>query len=109
VQSDSLFAGISGLFSHKTQFSASVGASRGEIGYSGANNYNSAYASAGLRYGLSRRTGVSVNYTLYRYTFDRAILLPAGVLNHTNRQAIRVSFELWEPLIQRNRSANATR
>lgn len=112
VQSDSVSGGISGLFNRRTQAGASFGLSRGAIGYSDLNNFNnfdSSFVSAGLRYALSRRMGISVNYTLYRYTFDRGIVLPGGVSNHTNRQAIRASFDLWEPLIQRNRSANATR
>ncbi|HUL71536.1 MAG TPA: hypothetical protein VLT86_00435 [Vicinamibacterales bacterium] len=106
---DSLSAGIGGLISRTAQFQASVGVSRGDVGYAPDNTFNTYFATAGTRFGFTRNLGLSVNYTFYRYSFASGILLPSNLSRRTSRQSFSASIDFWAPLIQRNRSANATR
>ena len=109
VLTDSLSGGIGGLINRATQFHASTGVSRGNVGYTVNNTFDTYFASAGARFAISRKTGLSVYYGYYRYSFENGIVLPPGVSSFTNRQSVGFSFDTWLPLIQRNRSANATR
>jgi hypothetical protein len=109
VLSDNLSASINGLLSRTVQFQASAGASRGDVGYTSNNGYTSYYASTSTRYAFSRKAGLSVYYAYYRYSFGSGIVLPPGISSFTNRQSFGFSVDTWVPLIQRNRSANATR
>jgi hypothetical protein len=109
VLSDNLFGGLSGLLSRTVQFHAAAGASRGNVGFAGANDLESYFASASTRFAFSRKAGLSVYYTYYRYSFGIGIELPPGISRFTNRQSFGFSVDTWVPLIQRNRSANATR
>ncbi len=106
---DTLSGGIGGLINRGTQFSASTGVSRGQVGYTVNNTFDTYFASAGARFALTRKAGLSVYYGYYRYSFENGIVLPPGVSNFTNRQSVGFSVDTWVPLIQRNRSANATR
>jgi hypothetical protein len=109
VLNDSLFAAITGLLSRTTQFQASAGATRGEVGFSATSDLESYYASASTRFAFSRKAGLSVYYAYYRYSFANSIALPPGISRFTNRQSVGFSVDTWVPLIQRNRSANASR
>ena len=82
---------------------------RGNVGYTVNNTFDTYFASVGARFAITRKTGLSVYYGYYRYSFENGIVLPPGVSNFTNRQSVGFSFDTWLPLIQRNRSANATR
>ncbi len=109
VLSDNLFGGIGGLLSRQWQFHASAGASRGDVGYGSANGFQSYVVSTGARYAFMRKAGLSVYYAYYRYSFENGIVLPPGISKFTNRQSFGFSVDTWVPLLQRNRSANATR
>jgi hypothetical protein len=106
---DTVSAGIGGLINRKTQFSANVGITRGNVGYAANNDFRSYFTSAAMRYAFTRYIGMTASYAFYRYTFATGIVLPTGVSPQTNRQSIQVSVDFWAPLMQRNRSANATR
>ncbi|HKW01036.1 MAG TPA: hypothetical protein VJN96_14515 [Vicinamibacterales bacterium] len=109
VLADSFNAGIGGLLSRNLQVSSGVGVSRGRVGFTANNNYQSTFVSAGLRYAFSRHLALNGNYAYYRYTMDDSIVLAPGVARQQNRQSFGFSVETWLPLIQRNRSANASR
>ena len=94
----------------RVQFQASAGVSRGDVGYALEQRLTTSYfASASTRYAFSRKAGLSVYYAYYRYSFGSGIVLPPGISSFTNRQSFGFSVDTWVPLIQRNRSANATR
>ncbi len=101
---DDFTGSVGGLLSRKTQVQGGVGISRGDVGFTPANNYSSAFASGGARFAINRYSGVSVSYSYYHYLFADDIALAPGLLRHTNRQSISVSIDFWAPLIQHNRS-----
>ena len=90
--------------SRTTQFSANVGAARGDVGYGSANGYSSFFATSGIRFAFTRNVGLGVYYGYYRYRFENGIVLVPGVSRDSNRQSISFSIDFWKPLIQRNRS-----
>jgi Protein of unknown function (DUF3575) len=104
VLTDSASGSLDGLISRAMQFQASVGLSRGNVGYGVASEFRSVYASTGLRYALTRNVALSTYYGYYHYDFDSGIVLPLGTPRNSNRQSISFSVEFWHPIIQRNRS-----
>ena len=107
--SDSLVAALDGSLSRNVQFGSAVGYTRGNVGFTANNYFNSTFATAGLQVGLTRNWALSVDYAYYRYLFASGVLLPAGMGPNSSRQSIRAAINFWQPLIERRRSANATR
>jgi hypothetical protein len=107
---DTLNAEISGGIGRRVQISGGAGLIKGTIGVvSGAPGYKAGNAGAGVRFGLSRNIGLSVNYAYYNYRYDSDAALPPGLLASMERQVVRVSLDVWAPLFERARRANATR
>jgi hypothetical protein len=52
---------------------------------------------------------VGVSYSYYHHQFDETALLPSGFLRSVDRQSVRAVANLWAPLFQRVRRANASR
>jgi hypothetical protein len=108
--SDSVDASISGGIGRRVQVSGSVGVIRGTVGVaSGSPSYDATNAGGGMRVGFTRNLGLSVNYAYYRYQYASSIILPPGLLSTRESQVVRVSFDVWAPLYERARRANATR
>jgi hypothetical protein len=110
VLSDTVHFGLSGLLSRRLSFNASTGWAQGSVGVvSGAPEFQSTHAGAGLRWGFARMLGLSLRYSIYRYDFDGDGPLPAGIEREMKRQSVRVSLDFWAPLLTQERSANASR
>jgi hypothetical protein len=108
--SDTINFSIGGGIGRRVQVSGSGGLILGTVGVAtGAPGYDATHAGAGVRFGLSRHIGLSVNYAYYRYEYDSSVLLPPGLLSSMQRQIVRVSFDVWAPIYERARRANAAR
>jgi len=108
--SDTLTAGIGGAIGRRIQVSGTAGVIFGTVGVAGGSpGYDTANASGGMRVGLSRHIGLSVNYAYYRYQYDSSVILPPGMSNSRENQVVRVSFDVWASVYERARRANATR
>ncbi len=100
---------LAGLVSRRIQFQAVASASTGHVGFSAARNYNTYRGSVGLSTALTRFMNVGVDYAYYSYQFDAQIELEPGVPRDIDRQSIRAHVTLWAPLLNRSRTANASR
>ncbi len=110
VVSDTVHGGVSGLLSRRLSFNASTGWSQGSVGVvSGAPEFESTHASAGMRWGFARSLGLSLRYSIYRYNFDGDGPLPVGIEREMKRQSVRVSLDFWAPLVTQERRGNASR
>ena len=108
--SDQVDFNIGGGIGRRVQVAGGAGYIRGTVGVSaGAPPYDATHGGAGVRIGLARNFGLSINYAYYRYEYDSSIPLPPGLLSSMERQVFRISFDVWAPLYERARRANATR
>jgi hypothetical protein len=104
VLSDAASVGIGGQLSRRLSLNASAGVLGGQVGVQQNNNaFDSTFARAGLQLALSRHIAISSGYSYYRYSFEEAVVLPAGTPRRLNRQAFHVSLRLWAPIMQRLR------
>ncbi len=107
---DSVSVGVGGLISQRVQLSTSAGAFRGTVGITaGAPHYTAGTAGIGLQFALTRLLALGVGYSYYQYQFDSGVPLPRGMLPRMERQSVRVSLDLWAPLVTRARRPNAAR
>ena len=109
VFADSLRASLVGLLTRRVQFRALASASFGDSGFSTARPYNIYQGSVGLSSAITRFMSVGVNYAAFVYDFDNDIPLDSGVPHHVDRRSIMGYITLWAPLLNRTRSADATR
>ena len=101
---------VSGLLAPRLQFNASTGVNRGRNGFGvGAPPFESYFRSAGLNTAITRHFALGVTYSYYSYRFDESAVLPAGVSPRRDRQSLRISLNMWVPLVVRTRSVNASR
>jgi len=104
VMMDTLGGGVSGQLGRRLQLSSHVAVVRGTaLTSSVSSKFSSANAGVGLQVSVFRSLAVNVSYTYYRYQFDDSLLLPPGVLSQLDRQSIRVSLNVWAPLLMRAR------
>ena len=102
--------GVSGLMGRRYQLSGDVGMSRGDVLITAGNSgYKAAIGSASLRTAISRELAVGVTYSYYHYFVDNGVPLPPGMLSRIEQQSVRVSLDVWAPLMSRARRTNASR
>lgn len=108
--SDGVTAGVGGLLIRQLELKTSIGTSRGNIGFTRADNgFTSHFGSVGLTVGATRHVGFGVDYTYYRYLFGEGVVLPPGYLRQSDRQSVRAYLRVWGPLFLRARRSNASR
>jgi hypothetical protein len=98
-----------GLVTRRIQFQAVASGSTGHSGFSTARNYNTYRGSVGLSTALTRFMNIGIDYAYYNYKFDALIELEPGVPRDLDRQSVRAHVTLWAPLLNRSRTANASR
>jgi hypothetical protein len=94
---DSVNAGVSGLLSLRTKWSAGASYTSGAIGFGGA-GYSDYSASSRLDFALIRNLGLYGQYAYYAYT------IPAGsstidMLSNLSRHTVLAGLSLWIPMI----------
>jgi hypothetical protein len=103
-------ASVGGLIVRRLQAGASIGLSRGSVGFSGVGNAaNSYFANAIINYALGRNLSMGASWTDYRADIGPNVIVPNGVLRHGDRQTFRVFLSFWEPLFMRVRPPDAAR
>jgi hypothetical protein len=109
VAYDALNAGIEGLFSRRLQFTSSVNTATGNVGAGTSDNsFDTLYANSRLSYAVSRFLSLGVSYSINRYRFDNAVVIPTGVARAYTAQSIRADIRVWAGLVQ-SRTRNAAR
>jgi hypothetical protein len=99
--SDAVTASYGGLLSRRLSFSSSADYAFGAVGLEGDNNgYDSASASAGLQYALSRTLAVYARYVYYRYHFDSGVVLDPRFVPALDRQGVRVGLSASFPILR---------
>jgi hypothetical protein len=102
--------GTSGLLAPRLQLNADLGVSRGRNGLgAGAPPFESTFGNVGINTSITRYFALGVSYAYYSYRFDDGAVLPVGVSPRRDRQSLRVSLNVWVPLMVRTRSVNASR
>ncbi len=109
IVSDAVTFGLHGFLAPRLRVKGALGAVRGDVGLGQGEAFTSYYGSTGLTVGVTQHLGLDVDYSYYRSDFASAALLVPGVLDHFERQSLRVSARLWAPLLNRTRRLNAAR
>ena len=109
---DAASAGVGGLLNRRVRVQTSARASLGKMGAgreSVDNDFDTYQGIAGLSIALTRYLDLGVDYTIYRYRFGSAAVLPIGVPRDVERQSISAHIDVWAPLYSRARRNNASR
>jgi len=110
---DAATVALNGLIDRAWSFHSAAGAFIGALGFgstASANGFNTYYANAGVSRALNRHISLGLDYSFYRYDYDKtATLLPRGYQNDFNRNAVRATLNAWLPLFERGRRSNAAR
>jgi hypothetical protein len=104
VFQDSITAGFGGLVNRRVSMQSSFRASIGTVGFgSDDNGYDTYIASLGSSVAISQHVSFGASYSIYRYTFEDAVVLPIGVPSFVHRQSVRASISVWAPLLNAGR------
>jgi hypothetical protein len=99
--SDAVTASYDGLLTRRLGFNARADYALGSVGLGGDNNgYDSASASAGLEYALSRTLALYGRYVYYRYHFDSGVALDPRFVPSLDRQGVRVGLSASFPILR---------
>jgi hypothetical protein len=102
--------GLGGLIGRRVNVQGFVSWYSGSAVATGAKVYDSTNATASVQVALNRILAIGADYSYYRYGFaDNVLVVPPGFVRQTDRQAIRVSLNVWAPLVTKARRANASR
>jgi hypothetical protein len=99
VEGDQVLASLGGLIAPSLDFSMSAGYMSGAIGLN-ERNFDSAIASARLRFALHTNVALFAQYFYYQYAYADGVadqVLPASELR---RQGFRAGLNLWLPLLR---------
>ena len=108
VFSDGASASLSGMFAPRIEWSAAIGASRGEVGFEGTGDFISYSGNSRLSAGITRHLGLYAEYAYYHYE------IPPGstsffLLPQQSRQSISVGLSAYVPMFTRVREPRDTR
>ena len=100
--SDGVSGTVSGMLGDRVEWSAAVGASRGQIGYEAVDDFVTYTGNSRLSAGLTRHLGIFAQYNYYRYN------LPPGstsvvLLPQMSRQGVSVGLSAFVPIFTRER------
>lgn len=109
VIGDAVSASSTGLITRRISFTAGAGATRGQVGLRGGNNYWSYQGNVQLGFAFSRIIECAFDYVAYSYKFDRADFVPVVAGTRATQQIAQVSLGFWVPLFERVRRPHATR
>lgn len=103
VFSDGVSSTVSGMLADRVQWTAAVGASRGQVGFESQESFVSYTGTSRLSAGLTHHLGLYAEYSYYHYN------LPAGsttivLLPQLSRQSVSVGFSAFVPIFTRVRT-----
>jgi len=110
---DAANASVGGLVNRRVRGETTARASLGKMGtgsHSVDNDYDTYQGIATMAIALTRHLDLGVDYTIYRYRFGSAAVLPPGIPRDVERQSISAHIDVWAPLYSRaRRNNNASR
>jgi hypothetical protein len=110
VLTDAVSGALTGLITRRLHVSLTARAARANVGLTGGKPRPASYhAGASLQSAVTRFMSVGLSYSYYHHQFDETAQLPSGFLRSADRQTVRAVANLWAPLFQRVRRANASR
>jgi len=106
---DSLSLSVSGLLSHRIEFSSLVAGQRGRLAYNREGGpFNMAGASTQLTFALSRRLAVFTQYGFYHHDAPNNTL-SVTALGELSRQTLTAGVTTWLPVYVRERTPSDSR
>jgi hypothetical protein len=96
---DTMTADVNGALGRRITIALNGSYSKGIMGLAASETY-SHNVSTSLRFALSRRAALTGEYVAYHYEIRGAATLPDGVPLSLNRNGVRVSLDLWLPLVR---------
>lgn len=106
--SDRLNLNFGGMINRRVRFNSGIGAMRAVSLFGPSPGFDQYFAHAGLMMALTRNMGISTDYSYFAYRYGSNLALPFASANRGDRNAIRVNFNVWAPLLAQ-RGRNATR
>jgi hypothetical protein len=106
VFQDSMWAGFGGLVNRRMSVQSSFRASLGSVGFgsdSANNGFDTYVGSVGTSVAITQHVSFGASYSIYRYTFEDAVVLPIGVPSFVHRQSVRAFISVWAPLLNTGR------
>lgn len=95
---------VSGLLSRRMQVSTVMSLIKSEaLAPVVVSGYTAGHTGVSMKYALNRELALSADYSYYRYRFDDPALVPPGAFAQINRHSVRVSLDLWVPLLTRTK------
>lgn len=110
IFSNAFTVGVGGLANRRVQLQSNVGVTLGDVGLTAdASGFDTYSANVSATTGLTRYLALAVTYSFYRYSFGSSAVLPVGLPSDFDRHSVEASLNVWAPLLQRVRRANAAR
>jgi hypothetical protein len=101
---DTAGVGIGGLIGRRVQLSVNTGLVKGKaLSSLIQSDYMAVNSGVRLQVALTRQLAVGAGYSYYIHEFDDSTPLPPGVLSSLERQSVRVSLNVWVPILSRAR------
>jgi hypothetical protein len=101
---DTAGVGIGGLIGRRVQLSVNTGLVKGKaLSSLVQSDYMAVNSGVRLQVALTRQLAVGAGYSYYIHEFDDSAPLPPGVLSSLERQSVRVSLNVWVPILSRAR------
>lgn len=101
VFTDGVAANLDGAITRRFDLTMSAGYSSGKSVFRNASTFDTYNGDARLRYALTRTLAAYVQYLYYVYDFGGNTQLAPGLSPRLERNAVRVGFMLWVPVVQR--------
>ena len=99
VTGDRVVATLGGLIAPALDFSTSAGYASGAIGLQ-ERNFDTAFASARLRFALHTRVALFAQYFYYQYAYADGVADNVLAASELQRQGFRAGVNVWLPILQ---------
>ena len=99
VSGDRVVATLGGLIAPALEFSSSAGYASGAIGLQ-ERNFDTAFASARLRFALHTRVALFAQYFYYQYAYADGVADNVLAAPELQRQGFRAGVNVWLPILQ---------
>jgi hypothetical protein len=101
VYTDGVSANVDGMIGQRVDMTISGGYSSGESVFQNTSTFDTYNGEFRIRYAVNRTFAAYVQYLYYVYDFGGNTQLAPGLVPRLERNAVRVGFMLWVPVIQR--------
>jgi hypothetical protein len=106
--SDRVILHLGGLINRRVRIQSGIGGRRSVSIFGGNGGYEQYFGRVGLMYAISRYAAFGSDYSYFAYRYDPNLALPFATNRRGDRHAIRMSVNVWAPILAQGRR-NATR